>query len=292
MAAVWVGVFVILGALAGAGVRRDRLRTVPATVPLIVAGLAWAARRPGTGETPTMLVVGPSVQRSQLQFLSPLLTSQVRGPFWFLGRVFRRYQEHRVSRCNRLECFGGCPPIDGNVRPGPRCALQVAAQDRSAAVYVNFLQCDRFPDTVTEHGTPCGRPYIAYPVGVLTEHGNQVPAAVVVGDDGRERDRLARATPGDFDRDKPARPGTGRREPCLRRVEQPGQTACSPLAIQPPSHRIRKHRRPPLSPIINTTVLSRIHLLQRRKSCPGVLSGAFASRGGHRGPADAAVWSR
>jgi hypothetical protein len=41
--AVWVGVFVVLGALAGAGVSPAIVYGIyPATVPLIVAGLAWA----------------------------------------------------------------------------------------------------------------------------------------------------------------------------------------------------------------------------------------------------------
>jgi hypothetical protein len=41
--AVWVGVFVVLGALAGAGVSRAIVYGLyRATVPLMVAGLAWA----------------------------------------------------------------------------------------------------------------------------------------------------------------------------------------------------------------------------------------------------------
>ncbi len=44
LAVVWVGVFVVLGVLAGAGVSRAIVYGVyPATVPLIAAGLAWAA---------------------------------------------------------------------------------------------------------------------------------------------------------------------------------------------------------------------------------------------------------
>ena len=44
LAAVWIGVFVILGVLAGAGVSRAVVYGVyPATVPLIAAGLVWAA---------------------------------------------------------------------------------------------------------------------------------------------------------------------------------------------------------------------------------------------------------
>src|SRR5512142_2105622 len=99
--------------------------------------------------------------------------------------VCRRYPEHGVLRCDWFERFDGRPPIDRNVCSGPWCALEVAAQDRSAALYVNFLQCDRFPATVTQHSTPPGRAHVAYPVGVLTEHGNQVPAVAVVGDDRR-----------------------------------------------------------------------------------------------------------
>jgi hypothetical protein len=44
LAAVWAGVFVVLGALASAGVSNAIVYGVyPATVPLIAAGLAWAA---------------------------------------------------------------------------------------------------------------------------------------------------------------------------------------------------------------------------------------------------------
>ncbi len=43
MAVAWVGVFAVMGVLAGAGVSRAIVYgTYPATVPLIVAGLAWA----------------------------------------------------------------------------------------------------------------------------------------------------------------------------------------------------------------------------------------------------------
>jgi hypothetical protein len=43
MAVAWVAVFVVMGALAGAGVSRAIVYGLyPATVPLIVAGLAWA----------------------------------------------------------------------------------------------------------------------------------------------------------------------------------------------------------------------------------------------------------
>jgi hypothetical protein len=43
MASVWVGVFVVMGALAAAGVSNGVVYGVyPATVPLMVAGLAWA----------------------------------------------------------------------------------------------------------------------------------------------------------------------------------------------------------------------------------------------------------
>jgi hypothetical protein len=43
MAVAWIGVFVVMGALAGAGVSRAIVYGLyPATVPLIVAGLAWA----------------------------------------------------------------------------------------------------------------------------------------------------------------------------------------------------------------------------------------------------------
>ncbi len=44
MALAWVAVFVVMGALAGAGVSRAIVYGLyPATVPLIVVGLAWAA---------------------------------------------------------------------------------------------------------------------------------------------------------------------------------------------------------------------------------------------------------
>jgi hypothetical protein len=58
MAVAWVAVFAVMGALAGAGVSRAIVNGVyPTTVPLIVAGLAWAVimaaranwRRCGTG---------------------------------------------------------------------------------------------------------------------------------------------------------------------------------------------------------------------------------------------------
>jgi hypothetical protein len=43
MAVVWVGVFVVLGVLAGAGVSHAIVYGIyPATVPLMAAGLAWA----------------------------------------------------------------------------------------------------------------------------------------------------------------------------------------------------------------------------------------------------------
>jgi hypothetical protein len=43
MAVVWVGVFVVLGVLAGAGVSHTIVYGIyPATVPLMAAGLAWA----------------------------------------------------------------------------------------------------------------------------------------------------------------------------------------------------------------------------------------------------------
>ena len=43
LAAVWVGVFVVMGALAGAGVSRAIVYGLyPATAPLMAAGLAWA----------------------------------------------------------------------------------------------------------------------------------------------------------------------------------------------------------------------------------------------------------
>jgi hypothetical protein len=43
MAGAWISVFVVLGVLAGAGVRHSIVYGVyPTTVPLIVAGLAWA----------------------------------------------------------------------------------------------------------------------------------------------------------------------------------------------------------------------------------------------------------
>jgi hypothetical protein len=44
LAVAWIGVFVVMGALAGAGVSRAIVYGLyPATVPLIVVGLAWAA---------------------------------------------------------------------------------------------------------------------------------------------------------------------------------------------------------------------------------------------------------
>jgi hypothetical protein len=44
MTVAWVGVFVVMGVLAGAGVSRKIVYGLyPATAPLIVAGLAWAA---------------------------------------------------------------------------------------------------------------------------------------------------------------------------------------------------------------------------------------------------------
>jgi hypothetical protein len=44
MTVAWVGVFVVLGVLAGAGVRHSIVYGLyPTTVPFIVAGLAWAA---------------------------------------------------------------------------------------------------------------------------------------------------------------------------------------------------------------------------------------------------------
>ena len=43
MAAAWLGVFAVMGALAGAGVSKAVVYgTYPATVPLMAAGLAWA----------------------------------------------------------------------------------------------------------------------------------------------------------------------------------------------------------------------------------------------------------
>lgn len=43
MAVAWVAVFVVMGALAGAGVSRAIVYGLyPVTVPLMVAGLAWA----------------------------------------------------------------------------------------------------------------------------------------------------------------------------------------------------------------------------------------------------------
>src|SRR6266487_5130645 len=48
MAVAWIGVFVVMGALAGAGVSRAVVYGLyPATVPLIVAGLTWAGRGVG-----------------------------------------------------------------------------------------------------------------------------------------------------------------------------------------------------------------------------------------------------
>ena len=56
-------------------------------------------------------------------------------------------------------------------------------QDRSAALDGDFPEHDWFPAAVTQHGTPAGRAYVADPAGVLTEHGHQVPPALIVGDD-------------------------------------------------------------------------------------------------------------
>ena len=43
MVVAWVGVFAVMGALAGAGVSREIVYGwYPVTVPLMVAGLAWA----------------------------------------------------------------------------------------------------------------------------------------------------------------------------------------------------------------------------------------------------------
>src|SRR6516162_5977325 len=66
----------------------------------------------------------------------------------------RRYAEHRVSSCDWFERLDRRPVVDGDVCPGTRCALEVAAQDRSALVYVNFVQHDRFPVTMAQRGVP------------------------------------------------------------------------------------------------------------------------------------------
>ncbi len=65
MAVAWVAVFVVMGALAGAGVSRAIVYGLyPATVPLMVAGLAWAgimaarANRRACGTALAVAVVG------------------------------------------------------------------------------------------------------------------------------------------------------------------------------------------------------------------------------------------
>ena len=113
-------------------------------------------------------------------------------------------------------------------------------------VYLNFLQHDRFPVTVAQHGAPPGRADVADPVGVLAEHGNQVPAVVVVGDDRRKRDRSAGAAPGDLNHDQPPGPGAGRGQPgpAARSGPWPGGShACGGTATAVPCPRT-----PPITP--------------------------------------------
>lgn len=65
MAAVWIGVFVVMGALPAAGAGRGVVYGLyPASAPLILAGLAWAgimaarANRAGTGTALAVAAVG------------------------------------------------------------------------------------------------------------------------------------------------------------------------------------------------------------------------------------------
>jgi hypothetical protein len=65
MAAAWIGVFVVMGALPAAGASRGVVYGLyPASAPLIVAGLAWAgimvarANRPSTGTALAVAAIG------------------------------------------------------------------------------------------------------------------------------------------------------------------------------------------------------------------------------------------
>jgi glycine/D-amino acid oxidase-like deaminating enzyme len=141
------------------------------------------------------------------------------------------YPEHGIARCDSFERFDGRLGIDGEVCSGTRRAPEVAAQDRRAATYLHFLQGDLFPAAVTQYGLPPGCAHVADPVRIVTEHGNQVPAIVIVGDDRGKRDRLAATASGDLHRDQPFRPDAGRGQPGLRGIEEPGRTARAPLAV-------------------------------------------------------------
>jgi hypothetical protein len=57
-------------------------------------------------------------------------------------------------RCDGFERLDGRPVIYRDVCPGAWRALEVTAQDRSAAVYLNLVQRDRFPAAVAHHGMP------------------------------------------------------------------------------------------------------------------------------------------
>jgi hypothetical protein len=96
---------------------------------------------------------------------------------------------------DRLELCERCPRVDGNVRAGSRCKLQVALQYRRTDCWGDLLEPHGFATAVAEYRMPARRPDISDPVDALAKHRHDVALALVVGHNDRKRAQLSRPPP-------------------------------------------------------------------------------------------------
>ena len=150
-------------------------------------------------------------------------------------------KEDRVFRGDRLEIRRRGGWIDGEMGASPRCQLQVAAKDRRAPTHLDFLKPYLFASTVAKDGVTTGSPDVGHPIRALTEHGDEVALALVVGDDDRERDQSAAAATANLKAVQSLWPFPRCGSPAPEAIQEPRNPVWTPALVEPGSERTQ-HR--------------------------------------------------
>ncbi len=103
---------------------------------------------------------------------------------------------------------------------------------------------------LTENGSTVGRPHVADPVRLVSQHRHEVPLALEVSDDSGKDNRLARSPSHDFKRHYAVRSDASRGQLSLYAVEQTAKRVRTPASVKPSTNSLNCVHGFPRSPIV------------------------------------------
>jgi hypothetical protein len=144
--------------------------------------------------------------------------------------------EDRIAHGDLLELGERRVLAHWEVRPRTGRELEVALQDRRTLARRHLDQADRLAVAVVQDGLAACGLHVGDPAGACPEHRHEIAAALVVGDDDWQSDRLAAVAALDFERAGLIRAGSAREQ------RRPGMVdlACQPVrpaaCVEPAIH--------------------------------------------------------